>query len=203
MTVNKVILIGNLGQDPKEQLRQTSSGTFVCNLRIATNERRRNSNGEWANHTEWHDVVVFGKQAQNLAEYMTKGRQIYIEGRLQTREWTDREQNKRRTTEVIADSVRYLSNRDRDGSGGSYGSSGGNYGSGGGSSSGGNYGGSSGGGNYGGSSGGGGSYGGGSSGGGGNYGGGGSGGGGNYGGGGSGGGGGGNYGGGGDEDIPF
>lgn len=184
MTVNKVILIGNLGKDP--ELRRTSSDTAVVNLRIATNERRRQQNGEWGDHTEWHSVVVFGKQAENVARFMSRGRQIYIEGRLQTREWTDREQQKRYTTEVVADNVRFLSNRDGNSSGGG---GGGSYGGGGG---GGNYGG--------GGSGGGGSYGGG----GGSYGGGGggnSGGGGSYGGGGSGGGG--NYGGGGEDDIPF
>ena len=71
MTVNKVILIGNLGQDP--ELRNTSGGTAVVNLRIATSERRKQANGEWGDHTEWHSVVVFGRQAENINQYMRKG----------------------------------------------------------------------------------------------------------------------------------
>ncbi|MBQ73206.1 MAG: single-stranded DNA-binding protein, partial [Planctomycetaceae bacterium] len=144
MTVNKVILIGNLGQDP--ELRNTNSGTAVVNLRIATNERRRNQEGQWDNHTEWHSVVAFGKTAENIGRFMKKGRQLYIEGRLQTRKWQDRDGNERYSTEVVADNVRFLSNRgDDEGGGGGY--SGGR--------------GSGGGGSYGGGGGGGGSYGGG------------------------------------------
>jgi single-strand DNA-binding protein len=177
MTVNKVILIGNLGQDP--ELRNTKSGTAVVNLRIATNERRRNSDGEWDNHTEWHSVVAFGKTAENINRFMKKGRQLYIEGRLQTRKWGEPGSEKY-STEVVADNVRFLSNRG-DGEGGgerSGGGGGGNYGGGGGGGyGGGGSGGSGGSGASGGSgrSGGGGSYGGGGGGGGGSYGGGGSG----------------------------
>ena len=182
MTVNKVILIGNLGQDP--ELRNTKSGTAVINLRIATNERRRNAEGQWDNHTEWHSVVAFGKTAENINRFMKKGRQLYIEGRLQTRKWQDKEGNERYSTEVVADNVRFLSNRGGDGdegSGGSYGSGkssgsgGGSYGGGGtsGGGGGGGGGGSYGGGGTGGSGGG---YGGGKSSGGGSYGGGGTGG---------------------------
>ena len=96
MTVNKVILIGNLGQDP--ELRNTNSGTAVVNLRIATNERRRNQEGQWDNHTEWHSVVAFGKTAENINRFMKKGRQLFIEGRLQTRKWQDRDGNERYST---------------------------------------------------------------------------------------------------------
>ncbi len=192
MTVNKVILIGNLGQDP--ELRNTKSGTAVVNLRIATNERRRNQEGQWDNHTEWHSVVAFGKTAENINRFMKKGRQLFIEGRLQTRKWEDQNGGERYSTEIVAENVRFLSNRgDDDGGGDSYGSDGGgNYGGGGG----GGYSGGGGGGGGGGRGGGGGSYGGGGGGGRG-------GGGGSYGGGGGGGRGG--YGGGDDQDddIPF
>jgi len=163
MTVNKVILIGNLGQDP--ELRNTSSGTAVVNLRIATNERRKQADGEWGDHTEWHSVVVFGRQAESVNQYMRKGRQLYIEGRLQTRKWTDKNGQERYSTEVVGENVRFLSNRGGE-EGGGGGGGGGSYGGGGGGRSRGGGGGS-----YG--SGGGGSYGGGGGGGGGSYGGGG------------------------------
>jgi single-strand DNA-binding protein len=167
MTVNKVILIGNLGQDP--ELRNTSSGTAVVNLRIATNERRKQADGEWGDHTEWHSVVVFGRQAENVNQYMRKGRQLYIEGRLQTRKWTDKTGAERYSTEVVGENIRFLSNRgeeDGGGGGGHSGGGGGSYGGGGGggSKSGGSYGGGgggSGGGSYGGGAKSGGSYGGG------------------------------------------
>ncbi|MDG1483546.1 MAG: single-stranded DNA-binding protein [Myxococcota bacterium] len=138
MTVNKVILIGNLGQDP--ELRNTKSGTAVVNLRIATNERRRNQEGQWDNHTEWHSVVAFGKTAENINRFMKKGRQLFIEGRLQTRKWEDQNGNERYSTEVVADNVRFLSNRSDDEGGGGGGYSGGRGGGGGG---GGGYGGGS------------------------------------------------------------
>ena len=123
MTVNKVILIGNLGQDP--ELRSTQSGAQVCSLRIATSERRRDREGNWSDHTEWHSVVTFGRTAENVARYMKKGRQIYIEGRLQTRRWQDRNGQDRWTTEIVADNVRFLSSGGRGGNSG--GGSGGGY----------------------------------------------------------------------------
>lgn len=106
--VNKVILIGNLGQDP--EARQTQSGTAVTNIRLATNERRK-IDGEWADHTEWHSVVCFGKTAENVAKYCQRGKQIYIMGRIQTRKWQDKEGNDRYSTEVVADDVKFLGGR--------------------------------------------------------------------------------------------
>lgn len=106
MTVNKVILIGNLGQDP--EVRSTAGGTQVASLRIATSERRKDKSGEWADHTEWHSVVAFGRTAENIGRYCKKGKQIFVEGRLQTRKWQDKEGNDRWSTEVVADNVRFL-----------------------------------------------------------------------------------------------
>lgn len=105
--VNKVILVGNLGADP--EVRFLPSGQPVANLRIATTERWTNrSSGEPGERTEWHRVVVFGKQAENCKEYLKKGRQVYVEGRLQTRDWQDKDGNKRSTTEVVAQNVQFL-----------------------------------------------------------------------------------------------
>lgn len=105
-SVNKVILIGNLGADP--ELRSTSSGTPVCELRIATNESWRDKQGTMQQRTEWHRVVVWGRQAESVSKYLSKGRSAYVEGRLQTREWTDREGQRRFTTEIIASNVVFL-----------------------------------------------------------------------------------------------
>ena len=100
-SLNKVTLIGNLGADP--DVRSTGSGQTVANFSIATTEKWQG--GE---KTEWHRVVVFGKQADTCKEYLSKGRQIYVEGRLQTRQWDDKTGNKRYTTEVIAQRVLFL-----------------------------------------------------------------------------------------------
>ena len=107
MTVNRAILIGNLGQDP--EVRTTGSGVSVCNLRLATTDRRRDRDGNWNDHTEWHNVVVFGKTADNVARFCRKGKQIFVEGRIQTRKWEDREGKTRYTTEIVGDNVRFLS----------------------------------------------------------------------------------------------
>ncbi len=139
--VNKVILIGNLGQDPEP--RTTASGNTVLNMRIATNERRKNQDGEWDDHTEWHSVVCFGRTADNIAKYKKKGDQLYIEGRLQTRKWQDRDGNDRWSTEIVAFTVKFIGSR-----GGGEGYGGGGYGDGGGYSGGGGTGGSTGGGGY-------------------------------------------------------
>jgi len=105
--VNKAILIGNLGRDP--ELRYTQSGQPVANFSIATTESWNDRNsGERVERTEWHRIVVFGRTAELCAKYLSKGRTAYIEGRLQTREWEDREGNKRRTTEVNAQTVQFL-----------------------------------------------------------------------------------------------
>ena len=107
--VNKVILIGNLGADP--EVRFTGGGQAVANFRIATSESWKDKNGQLQERTEWHRIVVWGKQAELCGEYLKKGRQCYVEGRLQTREWTDKESKKNWTTEVVALSVRFLGPR--------------------------------------------------------------------------------------------
>lgn len=104
--VNKVILIGNLGQDP--DFRMTGGGTAVANLRVACSDRFKSKDGEWAERTEWVSVVTFGRTAENCRDYLAKGRQVYVEGRLQTRSWEDKEGNKRYTTEVVGNQVLFL-----------------------------------------------------------------------------------------------
>ncbi len=112
--VNKVILIGNLGQDP--EVRMTNSGTAVCELRIACTDRRRTQDGQWEDQTEWVTVVTFGRTAENAGKFLSKGRSVYVEGRLQTRSWDDQEGKKRYKTEVVAQVVQFLGGRnDSDG----------------------------------------------------------------------------------------
>ena len=110
--VNKVILIGNLGQDP--ELRYTPSGQPVCSMRIATRETWVGRDGQRGERTEWHTVVVWGKQGENCAHYLSKGRQVYVEGRLQTRSWEGRDGVKRYRTEVVANQVVFLQGGPRD-----------------------------------------------------------------------------------------
>lgn len=104
--VNKVILIGNLGRDP--ELRYTPSGQPVANFTLATTENWTNKENQREERTEWHRIVVWGRQAENCAQYLAKGRTVFVEGRIQTREWEDREGQKRRTTEVVAQNVQFL-----------------------------------------------------------------------------------------------
>lgn len=110
-SVNKVILVGNLGRDP--ELRQTSNGGAVCEFSLATTDRwfdkASNSTKE---RTEWHRVIVWGRQGENVAKYLRKGSSAYVEGKLQTREWQDKDGNKRYTTEVVAQLVQFLGGRD-------------------------------------------------------------------------------------------
>ena len=109
-SVNKVILVGNLGRDA--EVRYTQGGTAVATLNMATTEVWNDkASGQRQERTEWHRVVVWGKTAETLHEYLLRGRQIYVEGRLQTRQWDDRDGNKRYTTEVRADRVVLLSGR--------------------------------------------------------------------------------------------
>jgi len=108
-SVNKVILIGNLGRDP--ELRHTTSGTPVANFTMATTDRWTDPAGERKEKTEWHRIVCWGKQAEISGEYLRKGKQVYIEGSLQTREWTDRDGNKRYTTEVRCQRMQMLGSR--------------------------------------------------------------------------------------------
>ncbi|HYE95532.1 MAG TPA: single-stranded DNA-binding protein [Rubricoccaceae bacterium] len=114
--VNKVILIGNLGADP--ELRYTPSGTAVCNFRIATNESYKDREGNMVEKTEWHNVVAWERLAEICGEYLKKGRQVYIEGSLQTRQWEDQEGNTRYTTEIKAREMQMLGGPG-DGEGGS------------------------------------------------------------------------------------
>ena len=121
--VNKVFLLGNLGKDP--EVRHTQGGTTVANLRIATTERRPDGNGGWQDQTEWHSVVVFGKQADNVKKFLTKGRQIFVEGSLRTRQWQDQQGQKRYSTEVVARDVRFIGGRPGAGAPGGGGAAGG------------------------------------------------------------------------------
>ena len=105
-SVNKVILLGNLGRDA--ELRYTPGGAAVATLNLATTEVWNDKGGQRQERTEWHRVILWGKQAETLQEYLTKGKQIYVEGRLQTRQWDDKDGNKRYTTEIKADRVTLL-----------------------------------------------------------------------------------------------
>jgi single-strand DNA-binding protein len=106
-SVNKVILIGNLGADP--ELKYTPSNRPVCNLSLATNEVFKDKSGQRQERTEWHRVTVWGEQAEHCSKYLSKGRSVYVEGRLQTRSWDDKEGKKRYSTDVVADRVVFLS----------------------------------------------------------------------------------------------
>jgi len=109
-SINKVILIGNLGADP--EVRTFQNGGKVCNLRIATSETWKDKQtGEQKDRTEWHKVAMFGRLAEIAAEYLRKGSQVYIEGKLRTRKWTDKQGNDRYTTEIIADEMQMLGGR--------------------------------------------------------------------------------------------
>ena len=109
MSVNKVILVGNLGANP--EMRFTQGGQAVANLRMATTERWTDKSGQKQETTEWHRVVCFGKLAEICGQYLTKGRQIYIEGRIQTRQWQDQQGQKRYTTEIVAQNMQMLGGR--------------------------------------------------------------------------------------------
>jgi len=111
--VNKVILVGRLGRDP--EVRYTQGGQAVANFTVATNEFWRDKDGERQERTEWHRIVAWGKQAEFCGNYLTKGRQVYVEGRLQTREWEDKEGEKRRTTEIVANTIQAIGGMGRRG----------------------------------------------------------------------------------------
>ena len=108
-SVNKVILIGRLGRDP--ELRYTQGGQAVANFTLATNERFANKSGEQQERTEWHRVAIFGRLAEIAAEYLRKGSQVYIEGRLRTRKWQDNQGNDRYSTEIVASEMQMLGSR--------------------------------------------------------------------------------------------
>lgn len=115
--INKAILIGNLGRDP--EIRYTPSGVAVVNFSIATTENWTNKDGGRETRTEWHRIVAFGKLGEICGQYLSKGKQVYIEGRIQTREWEDRDKNKRYTTEIVAQQMQMLGARGPEDSGGS------------------------------------------------------------------------------------
>src|SRR5690242_17618873 len=113
MPVNKAIILGNLGQDP--EVRYTQSGQAVASFSVATSEVYTDKSGERQEKTEWHRIVAWGKTAELCGEYLRKGRQVYLEGRLQTRQWEDKDGQKRYTTEIVAQTVQFLGGRtDRD-----------------------------------------------------------------------------------------
>jgi single-strand DNA-binding protein len=130
MSLNKVMLIGRLGKDP--ELRYTAGGAAVANFTVATNERWIDKDKTAQERTEWHRVVVWGSQAENCQKYLAKGRQVFLEGRIQTRQWDDKDGNKRYTTEIVAQNVTFLGGRGEDSqSGGGGGGAGGDWGGGG------------------------------------------------------------------------
>ncbi len=111
MGVNKVILVGNLGKDP--ELRVTNSQLPVCSFSLATGERRKEG-GNWVDHTEWHNIITFDKTAENCSKFIKKGSQVFVEGRIQTRKWQDKEGKDRWTTEIIASTVQFLGGKSKD-----------------------------------------------------------------------------------------
>lgn len=119
-SVNKVILVGNLGKDP--EIKYTQSGTAVASVTVATSSSFKDKSGEWQEQTEWHNVVLWQRLAEIAGEYLKKGNKVYIEGRLQTRSWEDKQGQKRYTTEVVANELVLLGGRGEGGQGG-----GGNY----------------------------------------------------------------------------
>ena len=127
-SVNKVIIVGNLGRDP--EVRYTPNGSAVCNVTVATSRARKNKeSGEKTEDTEWHRIVFFDKLAEIAGEYLKKGRSVYVEGRLQTRKWTDKDGAEKYTTEIVATEMQMLGSREGMGGGSSDdgGGSGGGY----------------------------------------------------------------------------
>ena len=117
--INRVVLVGNLTRDP--ELRHTPSGTAVCNLRLAVNTRRKDETGQWVDKPNYFDITVWGNQGERCAQYLTKGRPVAIDGRLEWREWETPEGNKRQAVDVVADTVQFLGGRgDGEGGGGGY-----------------------------------------------------------------------------------
>jgi single-strand DNA-binding protein len=112
VSLNKAMIIGNLGRDP--EMRYTPGGQAVTQFTVAVNRNYKGQNGEWQEETEWFRIVVWGQQAERAAEYLRKGNKVYIEGRLQTRQWEDKEGQKRYTTELVANQVTNLERRSRD-----------------------------------------------------------------------------------------
>jgi single-strand DNA-binding protein len=104
--INKAIIIGNLGSDP--EVRYTQSGTAVANFSVATTEKWKGQDGQMQEQTEWHRIVAFARLAEICGEYLSKGSKVYVEGRIQTRSWNDKDGNKRYTTEIVAKDMKML-----------------------------------------------------------------------------------------------
>jgi len=113
--INRVILTGNLTRDP--ELRSTPSGTAVCSLRLAVNTSRKDASGQWVDKPNYFDITVWGRQGENVAQYLSKGRPVAVDGRLEWREFTDKDGNNRQAVEIVADSVQFLGGRDEGGNG--------------------------------------------------------------------------------------
>lgn len=111
--INKVILIGNLGNDP--EIRHLENGAAVAKMSVATNENYRDKAGEWQTQTEWHDVIMWRQMAERAQQQLKKGSQVYVEGKLTHRSWEDKDGNKRKTTEVVANSFRIMGRREGSG----------------------------------------------------------------------------------------
>jgi single-strand DNA-binding protein len=114
--INTVVITGNLTRDP--EMRSTGGGTQICGLRVAVNSRRKDQSGNWVDKPNYFDVTVFGAQGENCATYLTKGRPVAIEGRLDWREWDGQDGNKRQAVSIIANTVQFLGSRDGAGEGG-------------------------------------------------------------------------------------
>jgi single-strand DNA-binding protein len=110
MSFNKALLLGNLGKDPETRMTQ-GGGMAVCNFSLATSSRRKDASGTWVDQTEWHNIVCFGKTAENAQKFLKKGSQALIEGKIQTRKWQDKEGKDRYTTEIVADTVTFVGSR--------------------------------------------------------------------------------------------
>jgi len=113
--INRVVLTGNLTRDP--DLRNLPSGTAVCSLRLAVNTRRKDQSGQWVDKPNYFDITVWGQQGENCAQYLSKGRPVAVDGRLEWREFTDKDGNNRQAVEIVADSVQFLGGRDDGGNG--------------------------------------------------------------------------------------
>jgi single-strand DNA-binding protein len=118
-SVNKVILIGNVGKDP--EIRSTAGGTMVANLTLATSDRQKDAQGNWQERTEWHNLVAFTRTAEIIRDYVKKGSKLYIEGKIQTRSWDDKESGQKKyRTEIIVNDLGLLSGREEGAAGGGY-----------------------------------------------------------------------------------
>lgn len=110
-SLNKVMIIGNLGGDP--EIKYSANGTAMANLKVATSENRKNKEGEWEERTEWHRILLLGRNAENAKDYLHKGSKVYIEGKIETRSWDDQNGQKHYMTEIIANDMLFLDPKDK------------------------------------------------------------------------------------------